>query len=210
MKAKRLACLTICFFLLGIAAGLGRRIRKVTWKMATVWPKGTIFQVQGPEYFADLLNKMSSGRMQVKVYAAGQLVGPLEVLDATKMGTIDAYHGGSVYWMGKMPAAPLFCTYPFTMEPVPYLTWMYHGGGMALYQKLYEGYNVGVALPCGILPIENLAWANKPIRTMDDFKGLKFRTSGWWGEILSCRRLGGHAAGRRSVRSPSAQRHRRR
>jgi TRAP-type mannitol/chloroaromatic compound transport system substrate-binding protein len=44
---------------------------------------------------------------------------------------------------------------------------------------------VGIALPCGILPIENLAWANKPIRTMDDFKGLKFRTSGWWGEILS-------------------------
>ncbi len=185
MKAKRLLWIVFCFSLLAITTGAWAADDKITWKMATVWPEGTIFQKQGPEYFADLVNKMSNGRLQIKVHGAGHLVGALEVLDATKMGTIACYHGGAVYWMGKMPAAPLFCTYPFTMEPIPYLSWMYHGGGMALYQKLYKDYNVGIALPCGILPIENLAWANKPIKTMEDFKGLKFRTSGWWGEILS-------------------------
>lgn len=185
MTVKRLLCIAICFSLFAIAGQAMAADKTITWKMATVWPKGTIFQKEGPEHFAALVDKMSNGRLHIKVHAAGHLVGALEVLDATKMGTIACYHGGSVYWMGKMAAAPLFCTYPFTMEPIPYLSWMYHGGGLELYQKLYKGYNIGIALPCGILPIENLAWANKPIKSMEDFKGLKFRTSGWWGEILS-------------------------
>jgi TRAP-type mannitol/chloroaromatic compound transport system substrate-binding protein len=87
--------------------------------------------------------------------------------------------------MGKLPAAPLFGYIPFGMDVLPYLTWFYQGGGAALYQELYKAYDLGFAAPCGMLPSENLAWSNKPIRSLEDFKGLKFRTSGFWGEILS-------------------------
>ena len=71
------------------------------------------------------------------------------------------------------------------MNVIPYLTWFYQDEGQILYEELYAQYKLGYATVCGILPSENLAWSNKPIRSMTDFKGLKFRASGFWGEILT-------------------------
>jgi len=71
------------------------------------------------------------------------------------------------------------------MEPDMYLAWIYEGGGLELWQKMYDeaGYNVKV-FPVGITHPELLAQANKPMKNLEDWKGLKYRTVGWWGEIL--------------------------
>ena len=183
MKRNRLIAI-----LMGVSLILGMNTvvfaKTIQWKMASSWPKGTILQ-ETPDLFAEMVNRMSNGRLVIKSYAAGVLMGALEVMEATQMGTIDAAHCSPTYQVGKLPAAPLFGYVPFGMEGVPYLTWMYEGEGLKLYQKLYKGFNLGYAAPCGILPTEDLAWSNKPIKTMEDFKGLKFRTSGYWGEILA-------------------------
>ncbi len=178
---------SICFVALSMvlmisaSAGAGD---KIVWKMASSWPKGTILQ-KTADAFAKRVGEMSGGRLVIKSYAAGVLMGALEVNDGVRMGTIDIAHCSPAYQMGKLPAGPLFGFIPFGMDVLPYLTWLYHGGGAELYQELYSSYDLGFAAPCGMLPSENLAWSNKPITSMADFKGLKFRTSGFWGEILS-------------------------
>ena len=101
------------------------------------------------------------------------------------MGSIDAAHASPAYWIGKAPAGALFGYIPCGMEAIPYLAWMYEGEGAKLYKELYEQFGFGFEAPCGIIPAEILAWSNKPIEKMEDFKGLKFRTSGYWGEILT-------------------------
>lgn len=158
--------------------------KTIQWKMASAWPSGT--QIQwAAEFFADTVNQLSAGRFEIKSYPGGKLIGPLEVFEAARMGTIDVAHASPAYWIGKIPAGALFGYLPFGMDPVPYLTWMYDGEGLDLYQELYAQYGFGYTAPCGILPPEDLAWSNKPIKSMEDFKGLKFRTSGYWGEILT-------------------------
>jgi TRAP-type mannitol/chloroaromatic compound transport system substrate-binding protein len=158
--------------------------KNITWKMASSWPSGT--QIQwAADYFAKKVTEMSGGRLEIKSYPAGKLVGALENFDAVRMGTIDVSHCSPAYQIGKLPAAALFGYIPFGMEAIPYLTWMYEGEGLALYQELYARYDFGFSAPCGIIPAEDLAWSNKPIHSMKDFKGLKFRTSGYWGEILT-------------------------
>jgi len=167
-----------------LSAGLASAQQKITWKMATAWPAGT--QIQwAADYFAESVNQMSGGRLEIKSYPAGKLVGAMEVFDAARMGTIDVAHASPAYWIGKMPAGALFGYQPFGMEVIPYLTWLYETEGMALYSELYAPYGFGFVAPCGIIPPEDLAWSNKPIKTLEDFKGLKFRTSGYWGEILT-------------------------
>lgn len=180
---KRLVCLVGVLLIAGWGTA-AFAADTITWKMASSWPKGTILQ-KTADQFALNVEKMSGGRLVIKSYAAGVLMGALEVNDGVRMGTIDAAHCSPAYQMGKLPAAPLFGYIPFGMDVLPYLTWFYQGGGAALYQELYAAYDLGFAAPCGMLPSENLAWSNKPIRSLEDFKGLKFRTSGFWGEILT-------------------------
>ena len=166
---------------LGSTASLAETFR---WKMASSWPKGTILQDCADD-FAAMVSDMSGGRLQIKSYAAGELMGALEVTEGVRMGTIDVSHCSPSYQVGNLPAGPLFGYIPFGMKAVPYLTWFYQDDGMELYRELYEPFDPGYAAPCGILPMEDLAWSNKPIKTIEDFKGLKFRTSGYWGEILN-------------------------
>ncbi|KKM11158.1 hypothetical protein SY88_09960 [Clostridiales bacterium PH28_bin88] len=156
----------------------------IKWKIATAWPKSIMIQ-QMPEKFAEEVNKASGGRLQVEVYPSGAVVGPAEVLDAANAKTIDGYHTFSGYWIGKMPAAPFFSSVPMFFEPFQHLVWVYEGGGLELWQKMYDqaGYNIKV-IPLGIQHPETLAWSNKPLAKLDDWKGLKYRTVGWWGEIL--------------------------
>lgn len=182
MRRMFLLCFVLAMVsLVWISQGFGETIR---WKMATSWPKGTILQDCAQD-FADQVSAMSGGRLDIKTYAAGELMGALEVLEGVQMGTIDMAHCSPSYQVGKLPAGPLFGYTPFGMTAVPYLTWMYEGEGFELYQELYARMKLGYAAPCGILPMEDLAWSNQPIKSMEDFKGLKFRTSGYWGEILN-------------------------
>ena len=50
------------------------------WKLVTSWPKNYPGLGSAPENFAKLVDTMSNGRLQIKVFGAGQLVPALEVL----------------------------------------------------------------------------------------------------------------------------------
>ena len=152
--------------------------------MATSWPKKIGLQVAA-EQFAKNVEAMSGGRLVIKVYPGGALMSPMEVFDSVHMGTIDAGHTAAGYRIGKEAAAALFFSIPAGFEAIPFLTWIYEGGGLELWQEMNSKYNIGYSAPCGILPPEDFAWSHKPIRTLEDFKGLKMRAAGYWGEILN-------------------------
>jgi TRAP-type mannitol/chloroaromatic compound transport system substrate-binding protein len=68
------------------------------------------------------------------------------------------------------------------------MAWIASGGGMELWNEVYEGHGVKVLHPYAVQGSEILSWSNKPINSLEDFKGLKFRTVGIWGRVLE--RLG--------------------
>ncbi|MCG8403234.1 MAG: TRAP transporter substrate-binding protein DctP [Firmicutes bacterium] len=154
------------------------------WKIVTCWPEALALH-QMPVELAKILNETSGGRMEVEVFPDGAIVGAAEVLDAVNARTADAYHDYPGYWIGKIPSSPFIASVPMIMEPFMYLGWMYEGGGLELIQKAYDeaGYNIKL-LVLGVTHPEQLAVSNKPMQTFDDFTGLKYRTVGWWGEIL--------------------------
>ena len=52
-------------------------------------------------------------------------------------------------------------------------------------QQMYDEFGANiVSIPCGVTHPEVLAHSNKPLTKVSDFKGLKYRAPGWWGEIL--------------------------
>ena len=156
---------------------------KFEWKIVTTWPANfPIFQ-EGVEKFADDVRAMTNGRLDIKVYAGGELVPALGVFDAVSQGTVEMGHGSPYYWAGKAPEAQFFSAVPFGMTPKGMNAWLYNGGGLELWREAYRPFNL-TAFPMGNTDIQMGGWFNKPINSLDDIAGLRMRIPGLGGKVL--------------------------
>ncbi len=158
--------------------------KKFNWKMVTTWPPNfPIFQ-EGVERFAADVKKMSGGRLNIKVFAGGQLVPALQTFDAVSQGTVEMGHGAAYYWAGKIPAAQFFTAVPFGMNAQGMNAWFYGGGGLALWQEIYRPFNL-VPFPMGNTGVQMGGWFNIKIESVKDLEGLKMRIPGLGGKVLA-------------------------
>ncbi len=169
-------------------AGVAASAETYRWKMVTTWPKNFPGMGTAVNKLVALIDEMSAGRLQVKVYGAGELVPAFEVFDAVSAGTAEMGHGAAYYWKGKSEVAQFFSTVPFGLTAQEMNAWLYYGGGMELWQELYEPFGL-LPLAAGNTGVQMGGWFNKEINSLDDLKGLKMRIPGLGGEVL--RRLGG-------------------
>ncbi len=154
------------------------------WKMVTTWPPNfPVFQ-EGVERFVEELQQMSGGRLNVTVFAGGELVPPLQTFDAVSQGTVQMGHGAAYYWAGKIPAAQFLSAVPFGMTAKGMHSWLYSGGGLEIWRELYEPFGL-VPFPMGNTGVQMGGWFNKRIESVDDLKGLKMRIPGLGGKVLA-------------------------
>ncbi|TBR41945.1 TRAP transporter substrate-binding protein [Marinomonas agarivorans] len=166
----------------------GTSFDPVVWKMVTAWPKNFPGVGTGAEKLAQNITTMSGGRIKVTVYGAGELVPPLEVFDAVSRGTAELGHGAAYYWKGKVPAAQFFTSVPFGLTAQEMNAWIYHGGGLELWEEVYAPFNV-IPMAAGNNGVQMAGWFNKEIKSIEDFSGLKMRIPGLGGEVL--KKVGG-------------------
>ena len=159
--------------------------KKILLKVPVCFPTALPGLGTTAPWLADRIETLSNGELKMRVYEPGKLVAPFEILDAVSTGKINAGFSMSAYWQGKIPAAALFSAVPFGPEAGEYLAWLFHGGGLDLYQEMYDtnGYNVKV-LVLGIIAPETSGWFNKPINSVEDLKGLRMRFFGLGGQVM--------------------------
>jgi len=164
--------------------GAGAKEKTFRWKMITTWPKNYPGLGTSAEQFATLLDEMSSGRLKIKVYGAGDLVPAMEVFDAVSQGTAEMGHGAAYYWKGKLPSATFFTAVPFGLNAQEMNSWFYYGGGLELWREAYAPFNL-VPFPAGNTGVQMAGWFNREINSIDDLRGLKMRVPGIGGEVLA-------------------------
>ncbi len=153
------------------------------WKMVTTWPANfPVFQ-EGAEKFADDVRIMSRGRLDIQVFAGGELVPALQVFDAVSQGSVEMGHGSPYYWAGKVPEAQFFSTVPFGMTVRGMQAWLNQGGGLALWREIYQPFNI-YPFPMGNTGIQMGGWFNKKIDSVADLQGLRMRIPGLGGKVL--------------------------
>lgn len=155
--------------------------------MVTTWPKNFPGLGTGAENLAKRITAMSDGALNVKVFAAGELVPAFESFDAVSSGNAEMSHSVSYYWQGKTPALNFFATVPFGLTGPEQAAWIAYGGGQELWDEVCADFNVK-PFPRASTGVQMGGWFKKEINTLDDFQGLKFRMPGLGGEVL--RRLG--------------------
>ena len=192
---KNLTYIFLCFFLISCTESSnqnGEAVEKknFSWKLVTTWPKNYPGVGLGPENFAQLVDEMSDGRLKIKVYGNGELIPALEVFDTVSRGTVEMGHGASYYWIGKLPAAQFFTTLPFGLNAQERNAWLHFGGGLELWEKAYEPFNL-IPMAGGNTGVQMGGWFNKEINTTEDLKGIRIRMPGLAGEVFT--RAGGEA-----------------
>tara|TARA_B100000953_G_C18025658_1_gene421727 strand:- start:1531 stop:2604 length:1074 start_codon:yes stop_codon:yes gene_type:complete len=158
------------------------------WKMVTSWPKNFPGLGVGAENLANLINILSNNRIKIKVFGSNELIPPLEVFDFVSKGGAELGHSGAYYWKGKSPGCQFFSSVPFGLNAQEMNAWLYYGGGLKLWEKLYGTFNL-IPRPAGNTGTQMGGWFNKEIKSLSDLQGLKMRIPGLGGEVLS--RAGG-------------------
>lgn len=156
---------------------------KIRWKMVMPWSKGLLFYDMA-QHFADSVKLASGGRLNIKLFSAGELVGAMESFDAVSKGSADIGHDWPGYWKGKNENFVSFASVPFGLDAEGYNIWLYERGGLEQLQELYGQYNL-YALPGGNGGQEMGLFSNVKATTMADFKGMRVRTPGWYMDILN-------------------------
>ena len=159
----------------------------VHWRLASSFPKSLDTIFGAADILARRVSESTGGRFQLRVFAGGEIVPGLQVLDAVQNGTVECGHTAPYYYIGKDPAFAFATALPFGLNARQQNAWMYYGGGAEAVAGLFKEYGC-VQFPAGNTGAQMGGWFRKEIRTVDDLKGLKFRIGGLGGMVLA--RLG--------------------
>lgn len=131
--------------------------------------------------FASDVAALTDNTITMEVLPAGAVVAVADTLDAVDKGLIEGGFAWTHYWSGKHPAATLFGS-PSAgsgvgLDNLAWLSWYQYGGGQALYDQLWKEMKMNIK---GVMlqPVgpEALGWFKEPIKSMADFRKLRFRT----------------------------------
>lgn len=191
MKLPRFLLTAGCTALLALAAAIPAVAQTPTkLRFQHAFPAKSL-NSENAQYWADRVKLLSGGRLQIEFLPTGSVVPVFETLDAVNKKVLDGAHSSTAYWFGKNRAATLFGGLapggPFGMDPVDYLDWLWHGGGLELYREFYQ-----VQLKLNVVPIPMTSsahgafgWFKTPVKSWADLKGRKCRQTGINAELYS-------------------------
>ena len=163
---------------------IAQSMPEVKWRLAASWPKSLDTLFGGCEYFAKRVSEITDNKFQIQVFAAGELVPGLQVLDAVQNGSVEMGNTALYYYWGKDPAFTFGTALPFGLNARQMNSWLRFGGGADLLNDLLKNFNcTGVA--AANTGAQMGGWFRKEIKSIDDLRGLKMRIGGFAGTIMA-------------------------
>ncbi|MEP2980589.1 MAG: TRAP transporter substrate-binding protein [Lentilitoribacter sp.] len=164
---------------IGLSMMASTALAEKTIRIQSVLPT-TADEVVMLKAFGDDVASLTNGSLKIEVLPAGAVVGPRDIMDAVDAGLVEGGFAWTHYWGGKHVAANLFGA-PVAgagvgLDNIAFLSWFQFGGGKELYDRLWDemGVNVKGFMLQPVGP-EALGWFPEPIKSMDDFRKMRFR-----------------------------------
>ncbi len=159
----------------------------VRWRLATSFPPSLDILHGGAVLIAERIRILTGGRFDIRVFAAGEIVPALQVMDGVQSGTVHAGYTGDYYYIGKSPALAFGSSVPFGLTARQQNAWLQFGGGQELMREVYHDFGI-ISFVCGNTGAQFGGWFREPVDGLADLRGLRMRIPGLGGEIMT--RLG--------------------
>jgi TRAP-type mannitol/chloroaromatic compound transport system substrate-binding protein len=148
-----------------------------TWRLPAHYPAASVSFKDSVQVVAQVVKERSNGRLILEPYAAGALIPGPEVFNAVKRGMVPIGITSSAYDLAQVPLFNVVAGLPFNFanewEGVYFHQWL--GFEKMVQDELLK--NHGVLFFSDKIYTTELS-LKKPVRTIEDFKGLKLRSSG--------------------------------
>lgn len=133
----------------------------------------------------DALEAATDGVMTMKVSAGGEIVPAYDNVEAISEGVAEVGWGNAcsnVKLLGPVGYLLTPTGLPGGPHPIDLLAWYYIGGGEEIANNIWGDWGISV----GAIPgeAELFCHSNVKLESMADFDGVKFRTMGFWAEVL--------------------------
>ncbi len=180
LKAFIVGLAAVAFSAAIFAAPYPAHAKKIKIRVQSVIP-AKADEVTMLKDFAANVSALTNGDVTFEILPAGAVVGVKETLEAVDKGLIEAGFAWTHYWSGYHPAAMLFGSPTagsgLGIDNIAWISWYMYGGGKPLYDQLWKemGMNIKGLMLQPVGP-EALGWFKEPIKNMDDFRKLRFRT----------------------------------
>src|SRR3978361_1366498 len=166
------------------APAIAQSMPEIKWRVTASCAKSLDTLYGGCEYFCKRVADITDNRFQIQPFASGEIVGGLQVLDAVQNGTVEMGNTALYYYWGKNPAFTFGTSLPFGLNTRQHISWLRFDGGQDMLNDLLKEYNCH-GIPTGSTGAQMGGWFRKEIKSMDDFRGLKFRIGGFAGPLIA-------------------------
>jgi TRAP-type mannitol/chloroaromatic compound transport system substrate-binding protein len=165
------------------APAIAQSMPTFKWRLTSGYPKALDTIYGGAETVAKYVREMTDGRFEIQPFAAGEIVGGLQSVDAVSNGTVEMAHTNAYYNVGKDPAFSPPTSLPFLMSKRAQDAWMLDGGGEKIINDFLGKHNI-VAFEGGNTGAQMGGWWRREIRNVEDLRGQKFRIAGLAGRVM--------------------------
>lgn len=146
-----------------------------SWRIQTSWPAGVGLATF--KQWCGTIKEKTGGELEFKPFGAKDIVGDFELFDAVKNGVLDAMNSFTLYWAGKLPATAFMSSYLMGLRyPHEWDVFFYSKGGLQVAREIFA--KQGMHYVGRIHHGPNIIHSKVPIRSIEDFKGLKLRVPG--------------------------------
>lgn len=160
----------------------------IEWKLQDTYESVSVVTQTITNRFIETVEKVTNGRVKIKRFDPGAFVGALEAFDGLGKGMYDAASFYPGYYVGKIPLANVEQGLPFgwTEQDAAWVSYQKFGFEDLLRSE-YQKHNIFWVAGGTLGDIYNIG-SRKPIRKIEDAKGMKIRAVGVYGNYV--RQLG--------------------
>ena len=143
----------------------------------------TLSTIMGTKALAEDIERLSGGRIKVQVFAGGEFVSSDQILQAVKTGMIEMGQGMGFYF-SELEIGRIESALPMAWASAEEAEMLYEEFGLStLVAEVYQ--KLGIHYVGPIYNVSNALLTKKPLRSLDDLRKMKIRSSGGTLKMLS-------------------------